>query len=545
MFKNLLLFITLAFFSFGNAQNTVGVITKTAGAYEGYTLFNSHFKTFLINNCGQLIKEWTSTYIQGNSVYLLENGNLLRTGNTNSTDIVFGGTGGVIELYSWEGNLLWQYFYDTPQYRQNHDVFPMPNGNILILASKVMTNAQAIQAGRNPSLLTQSVLYTTQVVEVQPVGTNQGNIVWQWDMKDHLVQDFDPTKDNFGVISQNPHKLNVNFTNGLEGAANWLHVNAVQYNPQLDQIVLSSRNLSEIWVIDHSTTTAQAATSAGGLYGKGGDILWRWGNPQAYNEGTETNRVLFGQHYPNWIAPGLLDAGKIILFNNGNGRQPLFSEVFIVNPPATVPGFYTLPATGIFGPQNPDYVYDQTELPVPMYTGTLGGANRLPNGNILICPGTLGEIIEIDANENIVWRYINPVNNNTGLRASQGGSPPAVRALFRATKYAPDYAAFTGKSLTPGAPLELNSGINVACTTLESNEMSENNIGLSPNPTDGTVKIDSNNPVNRVEVYNILGAQLLRIENSSSVDLSHYQTGVYILKIFTDGKISTKKVVKK
>jgi len=545
MFKNLLLFITLAFFSFGNAQNTVGVIIKTAGAYEGYTLFNSHFKTFLINNCGQLIKEWTSTYIQGNSVYLLENGNLLRTGNTNSTDIVFGGTGGVIELYSWEGNLLWQYFYDTPQYRQNHDVFPMPNGNILILASKVMTNAQAIQAGRNPSLLTQSVLYTTQVVEVQPVGTNQGNIVWQWDMKDHLVQDFDPTKDNFGVISQNPHKLNINFTNGLEGAANWLHVNAVQYNPQLDQIVLSSRNLSEIWVIDHSTTTAQAATSAGGLYGKGGDILWRWGNPQAYNKGTETNRVLFGQHYPNWIAPGLLDAGKIILFNNGNGRQPLFSEVFIVNPPATVPGFYTLPAMGIFGPQNPDYVYDQTELPVPMYTGTLGGANRLPNGNILICPGTLGEIIEIDANENIVWRYINPVNNNTGLRASQGGSPPAVRALFRATKYAPDYAAFTGKSLTPGAPLELNSGINVACTTLESNEMSENNIGLSPNPTDGIVKIDSNNPVNRVEVYNILGAQLLRIENSSSVDLSHYQTGVYILKIFSDGKISTKKVVKK
>lgn len=168
MIKKTLLTYSLLFTLIVFSQNTVGVITNTSGAYNGYTLFTSHKKTFLINNCGQVIQQWISDFIPGNSVYLLENGNLLRTGQTNSTDITFGGQGGVIEIYSWEGNLLWQYYYDTPQYRQHHDVFPMPNGNILILAANVMSNAEAIQAGRNPALLTQSVLYSEQIIEVQP-----------------------------------------------------------------------------------------------------------------------------------------------------------------------------------------------------------------------------------------------------------------------------------------------------------------------------------------------------------------------------------------
>ncbi len=308
MIKQLHIYTILLFSSLAISQNTVGVISNTSQSYNGYTLFTSHTETFLINNCGQLVRQWNSAFPPGNSVYLLENGTLLRTGRTDSNDIVFGGQGGVVELYSWEGNLLWQFFYDTPQYRQHHDVFPMPNGTILILAAKVMTNAQAIQAGRDPALLPQSGLYSEQIVEVQPVGSNQGNIVWEWDIKNHLIQDFDATKDNFGVVSQNPNKLDINFTNGGNGNSNWLHVNSVQYNATLDQIILSSRNLSEIWIIDHSTTTAQAATGIGGIYGKGGDILYRWGNPQAYKNGTEIDRKLYGQHYPHWIPNGLLDA---------------------------------------------------------------------------------------------------------------------------------------------------------------------------------------------------------------------------------------------
>ena len=75
MIKKILLTYSLLFTLIVFSQNTVGVITNTSGAYNGYTLFTSHKKTFLINNCGQVIQQWISDFIPGNSVYLLENGN--------------------------------------------------------------------------------------------------------------------------------------------------------------------------------------------------------------------------------------------------------------------------------------------------------------------------------------------------------------------------------------------------------------------------------------------------------------------------------------
>ena len=260
-----LLFILLVSINFAYSQNTVGTTEIFEGFYEGFTLFTVSTETYLINNCGEVINQWTSSFPPGNSVYLLENGNILRAGRTSSSDITFGGQGGVVEIFDWDGNLTWQYFYDTPMMRQHHDVFPMPNGNVLILAATRMSNAEAIQAGRDPNLLPQSDLYNEQIIEVTPLGINGATIVWEWNVKDHLIQDYDASKDNFGDISLRPEKININFLNGGSGASNWLHYNSIQFNPVLNQIVLSSRNLSEIYIIDHSTTTAEAASNSGGL----------------------------------------------------------------------------------------------------------------------------------------------------------------------------------------------------------------------------------------------------------------------------------------
>jgi len=546
MIRNLLLYACFLFFTLtAKSQNTVGVILNTDDAESGYTLFTSHTKTFLINNCGEVIKQWNSAYTYGNSVYLLENGNLLRAGNTGTTDIFFGGQGGVVEIYNWEGDLIWQYFYDTPQYRQHHDIYPMPNGNILILAVKVMSNTEAVQAGRNPAMLPQGTLYSEQVFEIQPIGPSGGNVVWEWDIKNHLVQDFDAAKSNFGVVSDSPNKLDINFTNGMPGNSNWLHVNSVQYNPALDQIVLSSRNLSEFWIIDHSTTTAESATGSGGNYNKGGDILYRWGNPQAYKHGTEADRKLFGQHYVDWIDEGLIDEGKIILFNNGNGREPQFSEVYILNPPTSTPGVYLLEPGSNFGPVSPDYIYADTSTnPSDFNSNILSGAQRLPNGNILICEGIKGKIFEIDGDENIVWEYICPVNSTTGALASQGGNPPISRQIFRATKYALDYAAFEDKDLTPGSPIELNSVANVSCSILNINKNAFNDLKLSPNPTSSILTVHTNASIVKIEVYSMLGSKIGTVVNSKAVDLSNFESGIYLLKIFSNGMMVTKKVIK-
>lgn len=539
-----LLFILLLTSNLIYSQNTVGTISITEDAFEGYTLFTSNTKTFLINNCGEVVNEWTSTLIAGNSVYLLPNGNLLRPGKSdNSTsNLNLGGIGGIVELYDWDSNLLWSYTYSTDDHRQHHDVYPLPNGNVLVLAITPVTQTEAIQAGRNSAFLTDNELYNEQIIELEPVGTNDANIVWEWNIIDHVIQDFDNTKDNFGVVENNPQLLDINFLNGLAGAKNWLHINSMQYNAERDQIIFSSRHLSEFYIIDHSTTTAEAATGSGGTYGKGGNLLYRWGNPQAYKQGTAADRKLFGQHYPHFIASGLPNEDKIILFNNGIERNPSFSQVDIITPPESPLGVFDYTTNTAYEPLNTDYTYtDLSSDPSEFYTAILSSAQQLSNGNILVCEGFDGYVFELDSNNNKVWEYINPVNNTTGTTVSQF-NPPVNPHLFRAIKYAPDYAAFTGRDLTPGSPLEGNPDLT-PCNNLSVSEFEISNISLHPNPTKGIVTINSSYSIDKIEVYNTLGKMVAKAK-SSTIDLSQQTDGIYFLRIYSDLNVISKKIIK-
>lgn len=541
--QNKILCCFLLLFSFSFSQNTVGTVSITEDAYDAYTLFTSHKNTYLINNCGEVLKTWTSNYLPGNAVYLLPNGNLLRAGRLNNgSTINIGGDGGIIELFNWNGNKLWSYTYSSNNHRQHHDVYPLPNGNILVLAITVMSKSEAIEAGRNPNLLNDNELYNEQVIELEPIGTNQANIVWEWNIKDHFIQDLDNTKSNFGVISDNPQLLNINFLNDNSARNNWLHINSMQYNAERDQIILSSRLLSEIWIIDHSTTTSEAASSSGGTYGKGGDLLYRWGNPEAYENGIPKDRMLFGQHTPYYIEPGLPNAGKIMIFNNGFQRTPEFSQVDIITPPETSLGVYEYLPDTAYGPQQTDYTYsDLFSVPSSFFTQVVSNAQQLPNGNILICEGINGYFFEIDDNKNKVWEYINPINNITGDTTEQMDDPIG-NIVFRAQKYPLDYSAFTGKDLSPGLPLEDNPNLT-PCNTLSVSDFELQSVNLYPNPTQGDLKINSKTTIHKVEVYNVLGEQVL-VTSSDRIDLSEQTNGIYFLKIHIDSNIISRKVIK-
>ncbi|MCK5700173.1 MAG: aryl-sulfate sulfotransferase, partial [Cyclobacteriaceae bacterium] len=273
--------IFIFFFSFiftkcVSDQNTVGVLLNKKGAHNGYTLFTVHQETYLINNKGEVVHQWTSKYSAGKSAYLLGNGNLLRAAQIPSKGkFIMPSAGGRVELFDWDGNLIWEYNYSTPTSTQHHDIYPMPNGNVLILAITIMDKAEATQMGRKLITPPFMQLYNEQIVELKPKNKNEADIVWEWNIKDHIIQDFDNMKDNFGVISENPQLLDINYLGISNGEANWLHVNSIQYNAQLDQIILSTRHLSEIYIIDHSTTTVESASNTGGIYGKGGDLLYR------------------------------------------------------------------------------------------------------------------------------------------------------------------------------------------------------------------------------------------------------------------------------
>ena len=147
------IFILILFFPIiliGQNQ-TVGLFQYDEGSYDGYTLFSPNNNTYLIDNCGRLIHSWESTYNPGNSVYLLENGDLLRTCKISNSIFSGGGSGGRIERRDWNNNLLWSYDFSNTTYHQHHDIEPMPNGNILILCWEYKSLIDAILSGRDPS----------------------------------------------------------------------------------------------------------------------------------------------------------------------------------------------------------------------------------------------------------------------------------------------------------------------------------------------------------------------------------------------------------
>lgn len=381
----------------------------SAQAFQGYTLFGPHNSryTYLIDMNTNIVKTWTSTRNGGYTAYLLEDGSMMRTATSSSSSLNGGGAQGVVQKFSWDGTLTWEYTYSTSTYRAHHDIEPMPNGNVLIIAWEVKTAAQAVQAGLNHS----AVIWPDHIIEVQPVGANGGNIVWKWHAWDHLIQDFDPTKNNYGVVANHPELLDINV--GSAGSGDWMHVNGISYNPELDQIVFSSHNLNEIYVIDHSTTIEEAAGHTGGRYGKGGDFLYRWGMPSNYRApGSQVFKVV---HCAYWVPKGLPGEGHLMAFNNREGQGT--SMVVELVPPQDSAGFYSYTPGTAYGPSSPIWSYTASGF----YSNHLGGVQRLPNGNTLIVQSTSGIMFEVDQAGNKVWNY------------NRGGE------IVRALRYAPTY----------------------------------------------------------------------------------------------------------
>jgi hypothetical protein len=455
-----------------NAQQTVGLFTRDPGSHDGYVLFAPNFSnnTYLIDKCGYEVHSWTSTHQPGQSAYLLDDGSLLRTGKVNGGSFNAGGSGGIFEKFDWNGTLLWSYTIASTTECQHHDIYKLPNGNVLAIVWELKTISEAMAAGRNPAAIG-TVLWSEKIVEVQQTGINSGIVVWEWRVWDHLIQDFDSLKPNYGVVSQHPELINLNFTTGTATASDWLHCNAIDYNAELDQIVISSHNLSEIWIIDHSTTTAEAASHSGGVHGKGGDLLYRWGNPAVYGRGTGADKKFFGQHNVQWIRNGLKDAGKIMVFNNGIQRPAgNYSSIDIISQPVDSAGDYAIAANQ---PYQPDSAFWSYVAPVQnsFYSMNISGAQRLSNGNTLICEGASGNFFEIDSLKNTVWNYVNPVGQ-AGNIITQGAAA-TQNSVFRCTQYDPSYTGLTGFVLVPGNPIELNP-LSYTCNMLTSIHKTEN-----------------------------------------------------------------------
>ena len=452
-FATVLFLISLSLHS---QTKTVGLTRKVAGNDEsGYVLFApiGVDTTYLINKCGQKVHFWKTQYTPGLSVYLKDNGHLVKAGTYTDTAFGFaGGRGGMIEEYDWDGNLVWSYKLFNDSLCQHHDIHLMPNGNILVLAWHSISKNKALGYGRSALNfnINQTDLWSERILELKPIGKDSVELVWQWDLLNHTIQDLDSNLSNYGQIDMHPERMDINYALNLQ-TNDWIHANSLDYNPKLDQILISAHNISEIWIIDHSTSMQEASTHSGGTFNKGGDFLYRWGNPQAYRRGSNSDRKLFKQHNARWIEGGLRDSGSIMLFNNGWGRDTAYSSVDIIRAPVLSNGSYSYNAP--YGPTSAAWVYTDS-VKTKFYSQIISGAQMLPNGNVLICSGVQGRFFEVTANKKTVWQYRNPVNS-TSIQSD--GEVAGNNSVFRCSFYASNAKVFKNRNLSGKGTVERNS----------------------------------------------------------------------------------------
>ena len=398
---------------------------------DGYTLIAplTSKNTYLIDMEGYVVKKWVSDYTPNNSVYLLEDGTLLRTEKINSNTVFSGkgGLGGRLAKYNFDGTLIWTWNYSSDDYSQHHDIELMPNGNILVIAWEIKTNQETIDLGKNPEHVNENGVWPEHIVEIETSGTSGGNIVWEWHQWDHMIQDFDPTKMDYGDVSAHPELIDMNFSQSKD--MDITHLNGIDYIEEHDLIILSAHHYSEIWIIDHATTTEESASHQGGARGKGGDLVYRWGNPSAHKNGLASDQISFLQHDAVWLDGLPSNGGNLMFFNNGDDKKErAFSTVDEILLPVDANGDFELIPSSLNNPTSFEWRFEQEDF----YSRVISGAQRLKNGNTLICEGRKGLLHEITVDKRTVWKYSLPIQNKN---------------IFRAYRYPKDYAAFTGKSM--------------------------------------------------------------------------------------------------
>ncbi|WP_430401866.1 aryl-sulfate sulfotransferase [Fluviicola sp.] len=532
------------------------------GDYTLYSVQNSS-TTYLLDTNGTTYKTWTHSSADktGYSSYLEPGGTLVRTVARSGNSFTGGPICGKVQKVDWNGNITWDFVYSTTDYCTHHDIHPMPNGNVLLIAYERKTAAQATQAG-----CTQSIeIWSEKIVEVQPTGATTGTVVWEWHLWDHLVQNNNASKDNYATsITDHPELMNINYGTQKD----WIHMNGVDYNPILDQITFSSHNMNEIYVIDHSTTSAEAATHSGGNSGKGGDLLYRWGNPAAYGI-TGITKTLNVVHDAHWIPEGSPNAGRLACFNNGGTTTK--STIDFVDAP--VNGY------------NYDHSANQAYIPTT-YTdriicsakgSNMGNSQQLPNGNHMICVATAGLMYEIDAAVSTLWTKTASGSVPQVFRYNKcytDNAAPAQPTIAENTGMLTASAATTyqwylnGQLISGATSQTYNATVNGiyvvritdangcvyrysagyvfsgGTSTAGINESDLNQLTIYPNPSTGVFQLQGafTTDAFSIEVFDNLGKSVFSAENETSLDLTDLKNGNYLLLVKTDSGSVTKRI---
>jgi len=220
-----------------------------------------------------------------------------------------------------------------------------------------------------------------------------------------------------------PPKWNMGNTASWLGPNKWYEDGDKRFHP--DNIICD--NLSDIIFIV-SRETGKIVWQVGPDYSKYSQLdklgLNRHKFPDSVNGGFAGGML----HHTHMIPKGLPGEGNILLFNNG---LP-YSIVTEFNP-------VTLEIVWEYSGIEIGYS-ESHSLSHSFFSATIGSAQRLPNGNTLICEGDGGRIFEVTAKHEIVWEYIFPIYDWPGLGWGQKVQPPKMtNMVYRAYRVPYDY----------------------------------------------------------------------------------------------------------
>jgi hypothetical protein len=344
-------------------------------AFEGYTLFcetmpepprqdERDASIYLVDMAGEVAHEWRVRRSLQSYCRLLPNGNLIHP--THDRSEVARGTAGLFEIDP-AGAVVWSF-----RCRTDHDFQVLDGGGLL-----VHTITESFCPALGPELKRHPYM-----VEI----TREKELLWEWRGQEHLAElERLLGPERWGHVRDRATG---------EFAFDWAHNNTLQLigpNAAFEaerasgapprfrpgNVVFSYRSCDVIGVIERPS----------------GRIVWAWGPG-----------VLDGQHKPH-----MLPGGNLLIFDNGPLRG--YSRVIELNPLTEQIEW--------------EYVAEPAEA---FFSPYIAGAQRLPNGNTLICEGGRARLFEVTPDKQIVWQFVNPYRN-----------PDARRAIYRCTRYSGEY----------------------------------------------------------------------------------------------------------
>lgn len=382
-----------------------------AKCWNSYVILSGFHSAKLVDRNGNLVHEWDLKGGQGMPNKVYPGGHLLTTlypglstgSQDNNTVAVLDFDGNIVRKFNRylkvEKGERGQPAEADGSYwvaRQHHD-FQLEGSSVGYYApgAKMRKDGKMlILSHRNvtkPGINTQQ-LHDDAIIIVD----KNEKVLWEWFPSEHL-DEFGLTKEAL-FFTRSRHNDKAQAHDGVD----WFHINCAswlgpnkwydagdkRFHP--DNIIADSRETSHMFIIDHKT----------------GKVVWQVAPPFVGENGKLG--PFTGIHHTHMIPKGLPGAGNIMVFDNGGTDFPYptqnhsWSRIVEYNPITKEKVWEYSAATnkipqGMFG----DAFF---------FSPFISNAQRLPNGNTLICEGSSSRIIEVTNDQEIVWEYINPYN---------------------------------------------------------------------------------------------------------------------------------------